>query len=44
VGIGTRIQLIDHLNGAVDVALPLLTAAVTKAYQPRFEFKVWMQY
>jgi hemolysin activation/secretion protein len=44
IGIGTRMQLIDHLNGMVDVAVPLLTSVNTKAGQPRVEFKVWMQY
>lgn len=44
VGIGTRVQLIDHLNGSVDVALPLLTSVVTRADKPRIEFRVWVQY
>lgn len=43
-GIGTRIQLIDHLNGSIDVAVPLLKSVVTKAGQPRVEFRVWAQY
>ena len=41
IGIGTRIELIDHLNGMVDVALPLVTSVETKADQPRVEFRVW---
>ncbi len=44
IGIGTRIQLIDHLNGSVDVALPLITSVVTRADKPRVEFRVWVQY
>jgi hemolysin activation/secretion protein len=44
VGLGTRIQLVNHLNGSVDVALPLLTSVVTKADQPRVEFRVWVQF
>ncbi len=44
VGAGTRIQLINHLNGSVDVAVPLLTSVATKAGQVRVEFKVWVQF
>jgi len=44
LGAGTTIQLIDHLNGDVDVAIPLITSTYTNAYHPRVEFKVWMQY
>lgn len=44
LGAGTTIQLIDHLNGDVDVAIPFITSTYTKAYHPRVEFKVWMQY
>ncbi len=43
-GIGTRLQLTDHLNGSIDVAVPLLKSVVTKADQPRVEFRVWAQY
>jgi hemolysin activation/secretion protein len=43
-GIGTRVQLINHLNGSVDVALPLLTSINTRADQPRVEFRVWVQF
>jgi hemolysin activation/secretion protein len=43
-GLGTRIQLINHLNGSVDVALPLVSSVVTKADQPRVEFRVWVQF
>ncbi len=44
VGIGTNIELIDHLNGQVDVALPLVTSVATKAGQPRVEFRVWVEF
>ena len=44
VGAGTRLQLIDHLNGMVDVAVPLLTSLNTKAGQVRIEFHVWVQF
>jgi hemolysin activation/secretion protein len=44
VGLGTRVQLIDHLNGSVDVALPLITSIDTRADHPRVEFRVWVQF
>jgi hemolysin activation/secretion protein len=44
VGLGTRIQLYDHLNGSVDVAVPLITSVNTKADQPRVEFRLWVQF
>jgi hemolysin activation/secretion protein len=44
VGAGTRIQLVNHLNGSVDVAVPLLTSVTTQAEQVRIEFKVWVQF
>jgi hemolysin activation/secretion protein len=44
VGAGTRLQLIDHLNGTVDVAVPLHNSVTTKAEQVRVEFKVWVQF
>ncbi len=44
VGVGTRVQLIDNLNGAFDVAFPLLTGVNTRAGSARFEFHVWVQY
>ena len=44
VGAGTRVQLADHLNGMVDVALPLLASVTTKADQVRVEFRVWVQF
>lgn len=44
VGIGSRLQLINHLNGAIDVALPLITSVTTKAEQVRVEFRVWVQF
>lgn len=43
-GIGTTIELVDHLNGQVDVAVPLVTSVATKAGQPRVEFRVWVEF
>jgi hemolysin activation/secretion protein len=44
VGAGTRIELLNHLNGSVDVAVPLITSVNTKAGQVRVEFRVWVQF
>ena len=44
VGVGTRVQLVNHLNGSVDVALPLRNSVVTRADQLRVEFRVWVQF
>jgi hemolysin activation/secretion protein len=44
VGVGTRVQLVDHLNGLVDVALPLITSVNTTADRPRVEFRVWVAF
>jgi hemolysin activation/secretion protein len=44
VGAGTRIELFNHLNGSLDVAVPLLTSVNTKSGQVRVEFRVWVQF
>ncbi len=44
IGAGTRIELVDHLNGQIDVALPLITSVNTRANHPRVEFRVWVAF
>jgi hemolysin activation/secretion protein len=44
VGAGTRIELVDHLNGQIDLALPLMTSVDTRAGHPRVEFRVWVAF
>jgi hemolysin activation/secretion protein len=41
IGVGTRIELVNHLNGAIDLAVPLISAVNTKSGHPRVEFRVW---
>ncbi len=41
IGVGTRIELVNHVNGAVDLAVPLITSVNTKSGHPRVEFRVW---
>jgi hemolysin activation/secretion protein len=40
VGVGTRIKLLDHLSGSLDMAAPLLKGPNTKADGIDFTFKV----
>ncbi len=40
-GIGTRFGLTDMLNGAVDVAFPLVDGSVTRVGDPRVHFRFW---
>jgi hemolysin activation/secretion protein len=44
IGVGSRIELVDHLNGMVDIALPLITSVNTHAGKPRLEFRVWVAF
>jgi len=43
-GFGTRIELVNHLNGSIDFALPLMSATDTKSGHPRVEFRVWVAF
>jgi hypothetical protein len=40
-GIGTRIQLFDHLNGSVDAGLPLISQGTTSVNEVLLTFRVW---
>ena len=31
IGIGSRLRLLDHLNGSIDLALPLIRQSETRA-------------
>lgn len=44
IGVGTRIKLFNHLNGMVELALPLVSSVVTKADSPRIQFSVWVEF
>ena len=44
IGIGSRFELFDHLNGSVDLALPLTSLADTHAHAPRVTFRVWADF
>ncbi len=43
VGIGTRVKMLDHWNGAFDFGVPLLSQVATPALFPRFTFRLWSE-
>jgi hemolysin activation/secretion protein len=44
VGAGTRIRLLNHLNGSFDFGLPLVDGPQTQAYSPLFTFRLWADF
>jgi hemolysin activation/secretion protein len=40
VGGGTRLRLLGHVNGGVDVAVPLAPEGTTERYHPRVHFRI----
>jgi len=44
VGGGTRIKLVDHLNGSFDVGLPLDNGPNTNAYEALLTFRLWAEF
>ncbi len=43
-GIGSRLQLFEHLNGSVDFAVPLISQTETQAHEPFLTFRVWADF
>ena len=43
-GAGTRIRIFQHLNGSVDLAIPLFSQADTKAHHPFLAFRIWTDF
>ena len=43
-GIGSRIRLLNHLNGSIDAAIPLITQAQTISHHPFLTFRVWADF
>lgn len=41
IGLGTRLRLFQHLNGSLDLGLPLVSQVQTTAWDPRLTFRVW---
>ena len=44
IGVGSRLQLFDHVNGSVDFALPLTGLTETDVHDPRVTFRVWADF
>lgn len=43
-GIGSRLQLLDHLNGSVDIAIPTIPQGRTEDRDPFVTFRVWSDF
>jgi hemolysin activation/secretion protein len=43
-GFGSRLQLMDHLNGSLDMGLPLIGQFTTRVHSPLFTFRVWADF
>ena len=44
VGVGSRIRLLDYLNGSVDLGIPLREAGGTDDGSPHVHFRVWGEF
>jgi len=44
VGGGTRIKLLNHLNGSLDLGLPLDNGPQTNAYEALLTFRLWAEF
>lgn len=43
-GGGTRMTLLNHFNGSLDLAVPLFSQTTTKAHNPFLTFRVWTDF
>ncbi len=44
LGAGVRIRLRNHFNGSLDAAVPLINQTQTVALDPRFTFRLWVDF
>lgn len=44
IGAGSRIKLLDHVNGSIDAGLPLISQSHTTAHDWLFTFRVWADF
>ena len=44
IGIGSRVQLFDHVNGSIDLAMPLTSLTDTGVHDTRLTFRVWAEF
>ncbi len=43
-GLGTRIRMLDHFNGSLDAALPLISQDPVRALDPFLTFRMWSDF
>jgi hemolysin activation/secretion protein len=43
-GVGSRISLSEHVNGSVDLGVPLIRQAQSRVYDPHLTFRLWVAY
>jgi hemolysin activation/secretion protein len=43
-GFGSRIKVQDHLNGSIDVAIPLIGQVDTSVHDVRVLFRLWADF
>jgi hemolysin activation/secretion protein len=44
IGVGTRVRLMEHLNGSLDAGLPLIQQSSTSANDLLLTFRVWAEF
>ncbi len=44
IGFGSRLRLLDHLNGSIDAGLPLISQSHTHAHDLLLTFRVWADF
>lgn len=44
IGVGTHMQLADHYNGSIDLAMPLISQGQTQAHDVRLNFRLWADF
>jgi hemolysin activation/secretion protein len=44
VGGGTRVKLLEHVSGSLDVGVPLRSEGGTRAHHPRVHFRLWSEF
>lgn len=44
IGAGSRLQLFNHLNGSVDIGVPMVSQSSSPAGQPRVTFRAWLDF
>jgi hemolysin activation/secretion protein len=43
-GAGTTFKMVNHINGAIDVARPMTTETFTQAHSTRVDFRIWGEF